>query len=137
MIHRGTMEILLPLIYYVHKCWIILYHYIFHIELGITLWLAECGFTVLLSILMKSENACKIVPMYQKQKPNLSQMNLTDWLSALLLPYNCADLHLTILCAKQISSIQQYHFAYTNENNHNKKKKLRKNYRIHNGFQKN
>ena len=33
------------------------------------------------------------------------EINLADWLSALVLPYNCADLYKMMLCAKQIGSV--------------------------------
>ena len=38
-------------------------------------------------------------------------MILADWLSALVLPYSCVDLHATILYAECIGSIQQHHAA--------------------------
>ena len=64
-----------------------------------------------------------------KKKKIFFEMNLANWLSALVLLYNRADLYAMMLCAKQIGSIQQHSPLYTNQISPiNKNKiKLRKN----------
>ena len=45
------------------------------------------------------------------------EMDLADWLNALVLPYNCAELHTMVLCVEWIGSIKQYDLACTNQYN--------------------
>ena len=60
--------------------------------------------------------------MLELEAKFIFEKNLVDWLSALILPHNCVNLYVTILCAEQINSSQQHCFAYTNQNDHNKQK---------------
>ena len=44
--------------------------------------------------------------VHETEAKFIFETNMADWLSALVLPYDCPTLHETMLCAKRIGSIQ-------------------------------
>ena len=44
--------------------------------------------------------------VHETEAKFIFETNIADWLSALVLPYDCPMLHDTMLCTKRIGSIQ-------------------------------